>query len=381
MEYQDLLDTLLEKSNGENDLTYEEICDSFGLSISPTTLRKSWNSVCGGRAVYQYLTDKMDNPTETEEEIKRLQDIKRDLVKERTRLQDQRRIVNKDIREEARFENLKDAMLDAIGELEPIVWNDVDYKNDEEKFAMLDLSDIHFGAKIDNVLNYYDSDVAKERLNVLLQRTIDRIEKEDVRNIYVNLLGDLCHGYIHLQTRIEAEQDVITQIIKCSEVLSNFLFELSKHANVKVHGVIGNHSSCHSKKEERTNAENFERMIFEYIQLRCPNIKVCLNGLEDWQLYKIGDRKFFISHGDKDSISSAKQHAIDLTHEIPDEIHIGHLHHVNIINDNDTIVVVNGSVMGTDGFSMSIRKSVKPCQVLRIYNGEDVSTYEVILDK
>ena len=46
MEYQDLLDTLLEKSNGENDLTYEEICDSFGLSISPTTLRKSWNSIC-----------------------------------------------------------------------------------------------------------------------------------------------------------------------------------------------------------------------------------------------------------------------------------------------------------------------------------------------
>lgn len=382
MNYEEQLKTLLDKSYGEIDMTWDEICDEFGLDISPITLAKSWNSLYGGKAVYEYFKDRSLEPSQyaSDEQIKRLEQLKNELYKERVKLQDQRKEWNKILREEARFEHLKEVMLDAISGLEPI---DIDYqpkRHENGKSAILDISDIHLGIRVDNVLNYYDIDVAKKRMNVLLRKTIDNIYKHNIDDLRVNLLGDLVGGYIHLQSRIEAEEDVISQIIICSEVLSNFVSELSKHTNVKVYGVIGNHSRCHADKKESSSAENFERLIFEYLTIRCPNVKVLMNGLEDWQTYKIGDKEIFISHGDKDSIDNVKRHSVDLIGRVVDEIHIGHIHCVNIMNDNDTKIIVNGSVMGTDSYAVSIRKNTKPYQVMRIYDGDDAITYELTLD-
>lgn len=381
MEYQDKLDLLLEKSYGDLDMSWEEICEELELDVSPVTLRKSWlGCEFGGRAVYERLKDAQLDGYASDEQIEKFEKIKDEVFKERVKLQDQRREYNKILREEARFEHLRDLMIEAIRDLEPLNFDYQPKKHDNGKSAILDISDIHLGARCDNVLNYYDIDVAKTRLNILLNKTIDAIHTNNIDDLRVNLLGDLVSGFIHVQSRIEAEEDVISQIVTCSEVLSNFIVELSKHTNVKVYGVVGNHSRANANKRENMPAENFERLIFEYINLRCPNIKVMMNGLEDWQTYKIGDKEIFISHGDKDSVVNAKQHCVDLIGRVVDEIHLGHIHHVNILNDNDVSIVVNGSVMGADSYAVGIRKKTKPYQVLRIYDGDDFITYELTLN-
>lgn len=378
MEYQDLLDTLLEKSNGENDLTYEEICDNFGLSISPTTLRKSWNSVCGGRAVYQYLTDKMDNPTETEEEIRRLQEIKRDLVKERTRLQDQRRIVNKDIREEARFENLKDAMLDAIGELEPIVWNDVEFKNDGKEAALL-FSDVHYGLKIDTPLNYFDVEVCKERIAKLCEKTIKYCRLHNVTKLNVCMLGDFINGLIQQSSRVDQEEDCISQLMSFCEIATQMLNELNKNiGEVVVYSTFGNHSRIIANKKESVNRENFGRLVPFYLKARLPQLKIIDSHGVDYIEATIGGKKTVMTHGDKDTVDNCFVNFTRILGYMPEQVFLGHTHDFCNVDKDGVDVVVNGCVDGQDEYALTLRRNSKPHQVLRIYD-DDVATYKIDL--
>lgn len=378
MEYQDLLDTLLEKSNGENDLTYEEICDSFGLSISPTTLRKSWNSICGGRAVYQYLTDKMDNPTETEEEIRRLQDIKRDLVKERTRLQDQRRIVNKDIREEARFENLKDAMLDAIGELEPIVWNDVEFKNEGKEAALL-FSDIHYGLKIDTPLNYFDAEVCKERIAKLCEKTIKYCRLHNVTKLNVCMLGDFINGLIQQSSRVDQEEDCISQLMGFCEIATQMLNELNNNIDeVVVYSTFGNHERNVANKKESVNRENFGRLVPFYLKARLPQLKIVDSHGVDYIEAIIGGKKTVMTHGDKDTVDSCSVNFTRILGYMPEQVFLGHTHDFCNVDKDGVDVVVNGCVDGQDEYALTLRRNSKPHQVLRIYD-DDVATYKIDL--
>lgn len=378
MEYQDLLDTLLEKSNGENDLTYEEICENFGLTISPTTLRKSWNSICGGRAVYQYLTDKMDNPTETEEEIRRLQDIKRDLVKERTRLQDQRRIVNKDIREEARFENLKDAMLDAIGELEPIVWNDVEFKNDGKEAALL-FSDVHYGLKIDTPLNYFDTEVCKERIAKLCEKTIKYCRLHNVTKLNVCMLGDFINGLIQQSSRVDQEEDCVAQLMEFCEIATQMLNELYKNIDeIVVYSTFGNHCRCIANKKESVNRENFGRLVPFYLKARLPQLKIIDSHGVDYIEATIGGKKTVMTHGDKDTADNCSVNFTRILGYMPEQVFLGHTHDFCNVDKDGVDVVVNGCIDGQDEYALTLRRNSKPHQVLRIYD-DDVATYKIDL--
>lgn len=334
--------------------------------------------------VINKLLPKLDGSVDIDEDdiIRAIQDQKDELYKERCRLQDARREYNKLLREEARYENLRDVLVDAIGEIEPQIAPTPQRNEIATKEAILDISDIHAGLLIDNVLNYYDIDVMKERMNILLDKTIKYILDNRVRKLHICMLGDLICGQIHLQSRVASEEDIISQTIIVSEVLANMINALSKYVDIEVYGVVGNHSRVNANKKDNMPAENFERMIFEYINLRCPNHKVHLNGLEDWQVFNVMGRDIFITHGDKDNINNAKKHAIDLLGKVPTEIHVGHYHHVDITDDCNTEIVVNGSVVGTDEHAMSIRKTTKPHQVLRIYGEDnDVITCKISLDK
>lgn len=123
-------------------------------------------------------------------------------------------------------------------------------------------------------------------------------------------------------------------------------------------------------------AENFERLMFKYIELRLPNVTVATNGLEDWITFKVKDQLVFMTHGDKDSLNNVKLHAVNLLGKVPDRIYLGHIHHMNIKDDNGTEIIVNGSIVSTDEYAMGLRCTSKPYQVLQIFDA-DVCTYKI----
>ena len=377
--YEENLQLLIDKVDGVNDLSWDDLCDRLNLDVHPDSLRKAFSvtDYCGYR-VAQYYINKSTQEL-TADMIAKIQTAKDAEYKERVRLQDARREYNKTLREDARFANLVDVMKEQINDLPTIDfgYNGIDHKTGVK--AALLVSDLHYGATSDNVLNLYNIEVCNERMQTLLNKTIHYCTIHHVDELFVNLGGDLVSGLIHVSGRVEQEEDVITQTMQVAELLSKFIAELSKKVpNIKVVGVQGNHSRVSADRRQSLNPENFERIIFEYISNRL-GIPVMRNGLEDWVAYHIGDRKVFLEHGDKSSMWSAREQAINVLGYVPDDIFVGHFHHMEVIDKHGTDVVVNGSVMGTDAYAMKHRLHTKPYQILRIYDGDDVCTYKVML--
>lgn len=377
--YEKNLQTLIGKVEGSVDMGWDEVCDYIGADIHPDSLRKAFATTeYGGYNVAKYLMNKTAHEL-TDDMIKTLQSKKDEEYKERVRLQDARREYNKELRAEARYENLIDIMKCAIDEMPNLSFCSKEVGSSGVK-ASLVVSDLHYGALIDNAVNFYNTDVCKERMSTLLDKTIKYCTIHHVKELYVNLAGDLVCGNIHLTSRVEQEEDIIAQTMQVAELLSNFLAELSKHVpSIAVVCVQGNHSRVTPNRKESLNQENFERIIFEYIKMRLPNIRMLMNGAEDWIAYNIGGRKMFLEHGDKSSVSSAREKAVNLLGYVPDTIIFGHFHHLEVNDDNGTDVVVNGSVMGSDSYAVRRRLHTQPYQVMQVYDGADVCTYKLTL--
>ena len=139
--------------------------------------------------------------------------------------------------------------------------------NEKVNEAVLICSDWHIGAKFDNVLAQYNVDIAKQRIEELLCKTIDYCTIHDVKTLHIELLGDMLSGAIHISSKVEAEENVISQIMTLSRLLSNFIYELaSKIPYVKVYTAIGNHSRLCPNLKDNQEGENFERLIPFYLK-------------------------------------------------------------------------------------------------------------------
>lgn len=377
--YEQNLQTLINKVEGNNDMDWSQVCDYIGVDMHPDSLRKAFATTeYGGYKVAKYLMDKTAKEL-TDDMMQSLQHKKDEEYKERVRLQDARREYNKELRAEARYENLVEVMRDAIEYMPNLEFCSKHVDSDDVK-AILLVSDLHYGALIDNPINFYDTSVCKERMDTLLNKTIRYCTIHRVKELYVNLAGDLVCGNIHLGSRVEQEEDIITQTMQVAELLANFLSELSKHVdNIVLVCVQGNHSRVNPDLKANLNQENFERIIFEYIKMRLPEIKMLRNGNEDWIAYDIGDKKIFLEHGDKSSVSSAKEKAVNMVGYAPDVILFGHFHHMELNDKNGTDVVVNGSVMGVDSYAIRRRFNTNPYQVMQVYDGDDTCTYKLVL--
>lgn len=380
--YEDELNLLIDKVEGVADYTWEDLVEELGLDIHPDSLRKSFTGGhYGGYEIAKYYQDKFTNEYCAEEETEKLESLKREIYKEKVKLRDQAREYRKHLSNEARFENLLDVVKEEASKLEQIRFNVNEIKDSDGTDAALLLSDIHFAAEVDNTKNFYNIEVAQERLNILLKKTIHYCNLHDVQTLYVNLLGDLCHGLIWTSTRVEQEEDVISQVLDIAEILTKFIATLAENVpNVKIMAVQGNHSRVTPNLKESLNPENFERIIFEWIRKRLPNIPMLTNGLEDYLSYKIGDRTVFIEHGDKSQVKSLKEKATDLLGYVPNQIFVGHWHRMEVHTEPNTDILINGSLMGPDSFAINHRLISSPHQCLRIFDGEDVCTYKLMLD-
>ena len=184
----------------------------------------------------------------------------------------------------------------------------------------------------------------------------------------------MTNGLIHLSTRVNNEEDVISQTMLVAEMLSNFVSRLADIIkSVKVHGTTGNHGRCSANIKENIEVENFERLITWYMRSRLSafkNIEIFDDYEEDIILYKVFDTTICSVHGHKEKYTEAVKNMSAFLHIWIDELHLGHFHSHNVKIDNDMTTIVNGSFAGTDNYAEGLRKSNRPSQTLLIYNKE-----------
>lgn len=385
--YEKNLQTLIGKVEGSVDMGWDEVCDYIGADIHPDSLRKAFATTeYGGYNVAKYLMDKTANEL-TEEMVKRLQSKKDEEYKERVRLQDARREYNKELRAEARYENLVNIMKDCLSN---VATSNIEFgekhlhiENKKSKYAILMFSDWHYGALCDSQWNYYDTNVAKERAEQLVAKTQSYILSLGITDLIVEINGDMCEGMINIGNRVASEESVVEQIINVSKLLSKCILSLKSYVNsIKVVTTLGNHGRLTpNRKEQADERENFEMLIPEFLRLTLgDDIPIVTSQGLDFVKYEFDDKIICLSHGHHDKVNSAIDNMIRVYKVVPDEIHLGHWHHMSDLNDSNIHVVVNGSIKGVDDFGLkATRCTTQPSQNLIVY-GKDRMMIELIVD-
>lgn len=367
-----------------NDLDWQDIVELTNLNVHRDSLRKAMNTQFGAYAVMKFYEDKIEKGYSNEELLQDFIEEKKELEKMKMQYQDQRREYRKYLRSEAKFEHLLSEMKKCIKELPPLFIKEDKNNSFLGYEASLILSDWHLGLKCKNYWNEFNYDIARERIEKLKNKVINYCDRHNANTLHIEIIGDMINGSIHLGNRVESEEDVVSQAMSTSEIISNFINDLAnKIPNIRVYTLYGNHGRVSPNKSDSIDIENFERLIEWYLKARLGdigNIKICENKYDEtFGYYKLQDgRNIIFSHGNYDKINRAISDYSKMLKIHIDEVHLGHFHNYNEKDDNGSTLIINGTLSGTDTYSKNLRLVGKPMQTLRVY-GEDICTYKLYL--
>jgi len=324
-----------------------------------------------------YVTERFDDAEGYNSHILNKYELLRiENEKEKVRLRDVKREYNKLIREEARFENLKDELIQSVKTIEPINMPVSLSKPSVKKEAMVIISDLHVGMIVDSEFNKYNVEIAKERLNKLKQRTYDKIKQEDITKLHVVNLGDILHGLIHVSARVDSEIGVIKQLTVATEMLKSFIQTfLDEGIEVDFKSVPGNHSRLlPSVNELDTMEENFEKLIPTMLNESFQNYPN-FSSTEDKEgliTFDVSGQKIALAHGNLDKGANAVNKLTQLTGEIFRYLFTGHVHHEFVKEHGYTTHFGVGSASGLDNYAISGRFSGRPSQKLIVFGEKDI---------
>lgn len=384
-DYEDELQLLIDKVEGTRSETWEEVVDELGVNVHPDSLRKSFTGgLYGGYQIAKFYQDKFTNEYCAQEEIDKLESLKREVYKEKVKLSDQRRELRKDWIAEARYENLVDVLREEIRNLNYLP----KYKMGERvkkdlkpKCAIASWSDWHIGAEVNSQWGYYSIDTAQERVNQLIHKIQKYALEQNITDLIIEINGDMIEGGIVLAAKIQSEEDSVAQIAIVSEMLANAINELKPYfRSIKVVTTLGNHGRLVPDKKASINKENMEMLIPEFLRLRIgKDIPIITSHGMDFVKYNFNGKTIVLSHGQNDKGAHILEDFVKIYGEVPDEIHTAHVHSYADKRIGNVCVTVNGSLKGSDEYSINLRENSKPSQNLIVY-GEDRCVYELMLD-
>ena len=377
-----LVDMMISKHEGDIDLSWGEINDMLGLDYSPCHTRKLsygvvlYHNLLKNNKIHEDISD------DTNEKLIEIR-------KERVKLNDLRNEINRQVRSQARFEDMISAMTYSINQLNnnnPFYDRPVTVSNLENKKEMIiSLADLHYGLNVNDSWNTYNSDIAIERMNKIVDKAMNVSNLHNCKIVHLLVCGDMLNNNIHLTSRLSNRENVTSQIVGVSELLSNAIARLSNKFNyVIVHITSGNHDRILPKKEDNDYDDNFANIIKEFIKIRVENLS---NVILDENIFGHDIVKFNVcgkviigTHGDKIPNNQAITRLSTMFGKV-DYVIQGHYHHNSISSVGDSKVITVGSFSGTDRYAREKGLICRPTQKILILedNSNDEILYEIDL--
>lgn len=356
-------------------MTWEDIAcylnNELGYNYSPDKYRKAY-----AKQQSEVIID--DNSADDYEAA--IEDYILELRKEKIKIQEEKSQVNSLVKALAREETLKEIAKDVVTNMSSKKILQLPKRiaiNAAESKGILVISDWHYGLDTDTYFNKYNPEVAKQRINELCAESIRIIYRENISELYLMNLGDMISGIIHLPLRINSRLDVISQTMQISEILAEFITQLTHCCNVKYASVCDNHSRLDPNKKEALQPESFVRIIDWYLKERLAdneNLEFIENEYgDDICNFKVFDFKVLGVHGDKDPQKKILTQLTNFTQEHYDLVISAHRHHFYADENNETELYSNGSLMGTDDYANSLRLNNKPTQLFIVADKDNVS--------
>ena len=312
------------------------------------------------------------------------------IQKERIKLSEYRVQTNADLRRIAREETLIEIAREFADkmsakkmlEVPSDDFDDVERDPHNRNSAILAISDWHYGIVVENYWNRYDPDIARQRICKLRDEVIARCYSENVGELNIVNLGDLICGRIHLPLRLQSRFDVVTQIMEVSEILCEFITDIAvkcQWLHINYYDCVDNHSRLEPDKNNSLELETLARLTKWYMKARL--CRMCEKGVVSIYDNDYGNdivcfdcKGYSIAgvHGDKDTPNKVVEGISLMTHRSFDLILTAHFHHFSCDERTETVVVSNGSLMGTDEYARKLRLSARPSQNLIIVTDKSV---------
>ena len=366
MDKRGLIRDCLNKLDRISEDSWEDILDRYELDLNPTEIRKR----SYGMKMYREAIGE-----ETEDENEKLLEIKL----EKTRLSDMRIECNRRIRSLARLENIVDLIKENIDELsneKPMIGELNIKEKSSGNDGLLCLSDLHIGMEVNNTINKYNIDIAKERLKTTIEKAIINGKRHDIDKLHIILNGDLISAELHSSIKLSNAESLTKQIVLASEIVSECIFELSKHFYCTVSQNLGNHEAVEFLKDDRSNKNNYSMIINEMIKLRLkdvPNV-MFIEGVNHCEMTvsRIKNLNVISTHGDQVSLNRCSEQLEMVTGVKPDLVILGHYHRQQMMSQYDTDIYINGSLVSTDDYAYKKKLYSPPSQLMLIIDDEGV---------
>lgn len=364
------------KADGTLDIDYVEWGNALiSKEYSSDNLRKAFYVV--SEIVKNIDVEVEDNFTE-DDLLNELELKKIELQKEKIKFQNQRTAFNKVVRERARMEELNDIVISTINNGNLPKLNYI-YKEFEptDNDLMVSLNDIHYGANIENFLNTYNSDICRNMFEEYIDKILQIKKTHNSQNVFVCANGDFINGAIHRNIAVSNKENLIQQIMGVSELISDFLYELSLNfKEVTFISVAGNHSRIGENKDNALKDERLDDLVEFYLKARLQNVKniYIKNDKFDNTMYVINIRgkNYLGLHGDYDASNAKILATVGMVKESIYGILLGHLHHNMTDYIQNYKVLMAGSFLGVDDFCLQKRIKGIPQQMICVVNEDGV---------
>lgn len=363
-------------SNKESIGTWQDVADilnqELGYEYTESRYRKMFQAFSkmmeGNQAKLATGSDYLED----------LKQLRRDIEKERKKLQTEKLEYNKWLREEARDEMIWESIRAEISKMDKMPGVSPIYTDRGNKTGIVCFGDEHFGAEVcirglhGEVINEYNPEIFYDRMGDLLGQIVSICEKEGLSSLRVYSMGDFADGIIRVSQLMKLRFGIVEATVKYADYLCRWLEELTHHVSVEFQMARGgNHTQLRMLGQPKNTFkdDNMDKVVSEMIRIRLeenPNFLFVQNPT-GYIFDNVCGFQVLGIHGEVKSVSNAIKD-FSHTYKTPIDIMIaGHKHHgmseaVGICRD----VVGVPSIMGVDDYAMSLNATSNPGATLLI---------------
>ena len=367
------------KDSGLVDATWEELAPILntqcGISEEDFRGSSAWRKRY--RVMQQAWDDVFSQQKFGDEHLDDLDIKKRELAKEKIKLQTEKLEYNRWLREEARDELICERICAAIRDLPPLDIPDILPAHIEgrvhgNRSGCLLIADPHYGVDLKitglfgETLNEYSPEIFEARMWDLLKQVVDICEKEGFTSLNVYDLGDEVDGLLRVSQLFKLRYGVIESTVRYGRFITKWLNELSKKVYVRYQMVKdSNHCQLRMLGQPKNTFkdENMSYIITDKIMDRLednPNFEFIQNPT-GYIFDNVVGYNIFGCHGETKSMEQAIKD-FSRTYKVDIDFMVGgHKHHQNSTNVGIQSDVISApSIIGVDDYALSLNKTSDP---------------------
>ena len=327
--------------------------------------------------------------------LEELENTRKELQKERIKLQtlniERNRLNREEARQELFYENIK-AVCEAlpVPEFKPCTDPYV-----KDMSYVLTIADVHYGADFKTVNNEYSRAIAAKRFEYLAARVKDFVREKHIDTLWVVSLGDMLQGILRVSDLKLNDTSLVKCVVEISRIIANFLNELSSFVKVKYYHVSkANHCQLRllNTKASALPEEDLEYVLGNYVKDALQHNNRITVYMQDEPMgfidIELPANTLCAMHGHQiRNFENAIKDMEALTGRYYSALLLGHYHSGKEIPTNegefgDKEVLISSSFIGSDPYSESLFKGTKAACKIYGFNGAEGHTesYKIILN-